>query len=148
MADEHIPHKPDPKLGDVVAADVRIGSAVLPNKDRVEVWSFGVPRTSEEVEAMTMPLHNRILEEQVPTMDNDDNTYLVEEDVTETLPDGRTIQRAAKGTRMPLAVARQMGLVKDAKQPAAPSETKEEAPAETKEEKPAETKADESKPKK
>lgn len=141
MADEHIPHKPDPNpgLGDVVAADVRIGSAVLPNKDRVEVWSFGVPRTSEEVEAMTMPLHNRILEEPVP-MDNDDNTYLVEEDVTETLPDGRTIQRAAKGTRMPLAVARQMGLVKDTKQPAGPSESKEEAPAETK--------ADESKPKK
>lgn len=134
MADEHIPRKPDPKLGEVVTADVKIGSVVLPNTDRVETWSFGVPRTPEEVEKLTMPLHNPLIDQ------TDDNTYLVEEDVTETLPDGRTIQRAAKGTRMPLAVARQMGLVKDTKQPAAPAETKDEAPAETK--------TDESKPKK
>lgn len=50
-------------------------------------------------------------------------TYLVQEDVTETLPDGRTIQVAAKGTAIPLTEARRLGLVKDEQQ-AAPSETK------------------------
>lgn len=52
--------------------------------------------------------------------------YRVTDDVIETLADGRTIQIAAKGTEMPIAQARQLGLVKDA-QDAGPSETK--APA-------------------
>lgn len=49
--------------------------------------------------------------------------YRVPEDVTETLADGRTIQVAAKGTEIPVAEARRLGLVKDA-QEARPSETK------------------------
>lgn len=49
--------------------------------------------------------------------------YRVTEDVTETLADGRTIQVAAKGTEVPVAEARRLGLVKD-KQDAGPSETK------------------------
>lgn len=56
--------------------------------------------------------------------------YRVTEDVTETLADGRTIQVAAKGTEVPIAEARRLGLVKDA-QEAGPSETK--APANKKE---------------
>lgn len=57
--------------------------------------------------------------------------YRVAEDVTETLPDGRTIQVAAAGTEVPIAEARRLGLVKD-QQEAGPSETKDDAPAETK----------------
>jgi len=59
--------------------------------------------------------------------------YVPEEDVTETLPDGRTIQVATKGAEMPMAEAVRLGLVKT---PAlvGPSETKEAAPQETKEE--------------
>lgn len=49
--------------------------------------------------------------------------YRVEEDVTETLPDGRTIQVATKGTDLPVAEARRLGLVKD-DQTSGPSETK------------------------
>lgn len=52
--------------------------------------------------------------------------YRVTDDVIETLADGRTIQIAAKGTEIPVAEARRLGLVKDA-QDAGPSETK--APA-------------------
>lgn len=50
-------------------------------------------------------------------------TYKVTEDVTETLEDGRTIQVAAKGTEVPIAEARRLGLVKDA-QETGPQETK------------------------
>lgn len=57
--------------------------------------------------------------------------YRVEEDVTETLPDGRTIQVAAKGTDLPLTEARRLGLVKD-DQETGPSETKTAEPQETK----------------
>lgn len=68
--------------------------------------------------------------------------YVPEEDVTETLPDGRTVQVAVKGAEMPMAEAVRLGLVK-APAPAGPSETKEAAPAETKEEEaPAKTKAE------
>lgn len=38
--------------------------------------------------------------------------YTPEEDVTETLPDGRTIQVAVKGVPIPMAVAIKAGLVK------------------------------------
>lgn len=41
--------------------------------------------------------------------------YVVEEDVIETLADGRQILVAAKGTQMPMAQAEQMGLLKPAK---------------------------------
>lgn len=57
--------------------------------------------------------------------------YVPEEDVTETLPDGRTIQVAAKGAEMPLAEAERLGLVK-APAPVGPAETKVVEPAETK----------------
>lgn len=40
--------------------------------------------------------------------------YVVEEDVVETLPDGRTIQVAAKGSAFSMADARRLGLLKDA----------------------------------
>lgn len=40
-------------------------------------------------------------------------TFIAEDDIIQTLPDGRTIQLAAKGVEIPLAVARTMGLVKD-----------------------------------
>ena len=66
--------------------------------------------------------------------------WTAEEDVIETLPDGRTIQVATKGTEMPMADAVRLGLVKDGAA-ARPSETKVEAPAETKATPP--TKADE-----
>lgn len=58
-------------------------------------------------------------------------TWTAEEDVTETLPDGRTIQVATKGAEIPMAEAEKLGLVKAAPPPG-PAETKEEAPAETK----------------
>lgn len=49
--------------------------------------------------------------------------FRVEADVTETLPDGRTIQVAAAGTEVPIAEARRLGLIKDEKQ-TGPAETK------------------------
>lgn len=49
--------------------------------------------------------------------------YTPAADVHETTADGRTIQIAAKGTPIPMAQARQLGLVKDA--PAARHETKD-----------------------
>lgn len=51
------------------------------------------------------------------------DVYRVEEDVTETQPDGRLIQVAAKGTEIPMAEARRLGLVKDDKE-SGPKETK------------------------
>lgn len=51
------------------------------------------------------------------------DVFRVEEDVIETGPDGRQTQVAAKGTEVPMAEARRLGLVKD---------TKETGPAETK----------------
>jgi hypothetical protein len=67
--------------------------------------------------------------------------YVPEEDVTETLPDGRTVQVAVKGAEMPMTEAVRLGLVKTAPAPG-PSETKEAAPSETKEEAPAKAKAE------
>jgi hypothetical protein len=58
-------------------------------------------------------------------------THIVEEDITETLPDGRTIQVATKGAEMPLTRAVELGLVKVSAQ-VTPAETKVAAPAETK----------------
>jgi hypothetical protein len=57
--------------------------------------------------------------------------YRVEDDVIETLPDGRTIQVAAKGTEIPIGEARKLGLIKDTVS-TGPSEVKEPTPAETK----------------
>lgn len=57
--------------------------------------------------------------------------FTVEEEVKETQPDGRIFLIAAKGSRIPMAEARRLGLVKSAPKPG-PSETKESAPAETK----------------
>lgn len=73
--------------------------------------------------------------------------YVAEEDVIETLPDGRQIQVAVKGESMPMADAVKAGLVKNQQQPG-PAESKPApAPAETKaapaeEEAPAKPKAD------
>lgn len=98
-----------------------------------------------------MPLHTT---EGVPIVDIDmnrtrfgpGNTYTAEEDITETLPDGRQVQVAVKGAQMPMADAVRLGLVKVNAQPA-PAETKVDAPAETKaeEEKPAADKKAEAK---
>lgn len=59
------------------------------------------------------------------------NMYTAEEDIVETLPDGRQVQVAVKGTEMPMADAVRLGLVKVSAAPA-PAETKVAAPAETK----------------
>jgi hypothetical protein len=59
------------------------------------------------------------------------NTWTAEEDVTETLPDGRQIQVAVKGAEMPMADAVRLGLVKVSAQPA-PSEAKVVEPSEKK----------------
>lgn len=56
--------------------------------------------------------------------------YTAQEDITETLEDGRTIQIAVKGGQMPMSEARRLGLVKDS-QHAGPSETKEAATVST-----------------
>lgn len=58
-----------------------------------------------------------------------EETYTPEHDVTKELPDGRTIQVAAKGVPVSMARARELGLVKDAQQ-AGPSETKADAETE------------------
>jgi hypothetical protein len=59
-------------------------------------------------------------------------TYTPEEDVTETLPDGRTIQVAVKGVPMAMSDAQKWGLVK-APKTQGPSEKKPgEGPAEVK----------------
>lgn len=71
------------------------------------------------------------------------NTYTAEEDIIETLPDGRQVQVAVKGAEMPIQDAVRLGLVKVTAQPV-PQETKVEAPAETKAAAPA--KAEEEKP--
>lgn len=49
--------------------------------------------------------------------------YVPENDVTETLPDGRVVQLAAKGVPIPQAEARRLGLLKD-RQQSGPQETK------------------------
>ena len=59
------------------------------------------------------------------------NVYTAEEDITETLPDGRQIQVATNGTEMPLSEAVRLGLVK-VDVTATPQETKVDEPAETK----------------
>jgi hypothetical protein len=51
------------------------------------------------------------------------SVHRVEQDVTETLPDGRTIQVAAAGTELPLEEAKRLGLVKEP-EPQGPAETK------------------------
>jgi hypothetical protein len=59
-------------------------------------------------------------------------TYTPEEDVTETLPDGRTIQVAVKGVPMAMSDAQKWGLVK-APKTQGPSEKKPgESPTEVK----------------
>lgn len=57
-----------------------------------------------------------------------EETYLPEQDIVETLPDGRTVLLAPKGIPILMSVARQRGFIKDA-QLAAPAEIKD-APAE------------------
>ncbi len=49
--------------------------------------------------------------------------YTAEEDIIETLEDGRTIQVAVKGAQIPMSEALRLGLVKEQKQQG-PSETK------------------------
>jgi hypothetical protein len=68
-----------------------------------------------------------------PTMQG---TYQVQEDVTETLPDGRVILVARKGTVIPMAVAIKHGLVK-IEAPVGPSESKITGPKKIKTEPPA-----------
>ena len=51
--------------------------------------------------------------------------FIAEDDITQTLADGRTIQLAAKGVEIPVAVARSMGLIKDGE--SGPSEFKSAA---------------------
>ena len=58
-------------------------------------------------------------------------TWTAEDDIVETLPDGRQVQVAAKGAEMPMQDAVRLGLVKVSAQPA-PQETKVAALAETK----------------
>jgi hypothetical protein len=57
-----------------------------------------------------------------------EEVYIPEEDIVQTLPDGRTVLLAPKGVPVPMAVARQRGFIKVA-QLAAPAEIKA-APAE------------------
>lgn len=52
--------------------------------------------------------------------------YIPEEDITETLPDGRVIQVAAKGTPVPYPRAVQLGLIKPTKA-SGPTEIKNQA---------------------
>lgn len=49
--------------------------------------------------------------------------FTAERDITETLPDGRTIQVATKGGQMPMSEARRLGLVKSSEKPQ-PAENK------------------------
>lgn len=63
---------------------------------------------------------------EVNIMSNANEPFVPEEDVTHTLPDGRTIQLAAKGVPVPQAEARRLGLVKD-QQRQGPKETKSQA---------------------
>ena len=56
--------------------------------------------------------------------------FIPEEDIFETLPDGRLIQLAAKGVPVAEAEARRQGFIKD--NITDPSETKVTAPDETK----------------
>ena len=56
--------------------------------------------------------------------------FIPEEDIFETLPDGRLIQLAAKGVPIAEADARRQGFIKDNQ--VGPSETKIIAPDETK----------------
>lgn len=56
--------------------------------------------------------------------------FIPEEDIFETLPDGRLIQLAAKGVPVAEADARRQGFIKDSN--VGPSETKVIAPDETK----------------
>lgn len=62
--------------------------------------------------------------------------YTVEEEINETQPDGRIFLVAAKGARIPMRRAVELGLVKG-KQRSEPSETKETAPTQTKRKAPA-----------
>lgn len=64
-----------------------------------------------------MPLGNRFQAEPM---------YTPQEDVTATLEDGRQIQVAVKGTPIPMSQAQALGLVKQPKQAAGPSEKKED----------------------
>jgi hypothetical protein len=59
------------------------------------------------------------------------NQYTPKHDVLETLPDGRQIVVAAAGRPVPMAQARELGLVKDGAG-AGPAETKDEKPGESK----------------
>ncbi len=65
----------------------------------------------------------RLLEE--PMSNAPTGRYRVNEDVTETLPDGRVIQVAVKGSEMTMAEASRLGLVKN-EHFAGPSEVKAE----------------------
>lgn len=65
------------------------------------------------------------------TGDLDPQVYVVPDDVTETQPDGRVVQVAAKGSALPLVQAQALGLVK-VTQSVRPTESKEAAPAERK----------------
>lgn len=57
-----------------------------------------------------------------------DDSFVPDEDVTETLPDGRQIQVAVKGQPMPRAAAQAAGLLPDPNAPSTgPRETKEGA---------------------
>lgn len=85
---------------------------------------FGpMPATTAEVQIMDFDMNR--------TRFGPGNVYKAEEDVIETLPDGRQIQVAVKGAEMPMADAVRLGLVKVSAQPA-PSEAKVVEPSEAK----------------
>lgn len=54
--------------------------------------------------------------------------YIPDQDVTQVLPDGRTIIIAPAGVPVPEARAKELGLIKDP-QPQGPTETKDAEPA-------------------
>lgn len=56
-------------------------------------------------------------------IDRSGDTYTAEEDVTHTLPDGRTIQVIGKGHTIPIDEAKRLGLIKP-EQKQGPTETK------------------------
>ena len=93
---------------------------------------FGPPlpsATGKILEVTPMALSNRA------TGNYGQGEYIPEEDVTETLEDGRMIQIAVKGHPIPMGEAVKLDLVKQGGQPG-PSETKPaKAGAETKSEK-------------
>src|SRR5436190_6507403 len=88
---------------------------------------FGAPGpTIQPLEVLGMPIVNQ------PQNPQTQADFVPEEDIIETLPDGRTIQKAVAGVPVPYAEAVKQGLIKEPKSQG-PSETKPQpGPSETK----------------